>query len=209
MRALNMYAGLGGNRKLWPDYVKVTAVEFNPEIAAIYKEYFPQDEVIIGDAHAYLLKHYKEFDFIWSSPVCKTHSRARMWSSKGGGCEPKYPDMSLYEEIIFLEHYAKGKHVVENVIPYYEPLIKPTVEIDRHLFWSNFRISKTYLSERYCPTDIGSGASAYGFNLSDRKMKTRKDQLIRNLINPELGLHIFNCATGSYQPKVRPTPLFS
>ena len=31
--------------------------------------------------------------------------------------------MKLYEEIIFLDNYFKGKYVVENVIPYYEPLI--------------------------------------------------------------------------------------
>ena len=30
--------------------------------------------------------------------------------------------MKLYEEIIFLDNYFKGKYF-ENVIPYYEPLI--------------------------------------------------------------------------------------
>jgi DNA (cytosine-5)-methyltransferase 1 len=93
MKILNLYSGIGGNRKLWQN-VEVTAVEFNEEIAAIYQEYFPDDKMIIGDAHEYLLKHYKEFDFIWSSPPCQTHSRARFWGSKGGMCEVKYPDMS-------------------------------------------------------------------------------------------------------------------
>ena len=37
--------------------------------------------------------------------------------------KPAFPDMKLYEEIIFLEHNFKGKYVVENVIPFYEPLI--------------------------------------------------------------------------------------
>ena len=50
MKVLNLYAGLGGNRKLWEN-VEVTAVEMNEEIAGIYKEYFPQDVIIVGDAH--------------------------------------------------------------------------------------------------------------------------------------------------------------
>jgi hypothetical protein len=39
MRILNLYAGIGGNRALW------------------------------GDEHQYLIDHYKEYDFIWSSPM--------------------------------------------------------------------------------------------------------------------------------------------
>lgn len=63
---LNLYAGLGGNRKKLPDDVQVTAVEMDGRIAAVYKRLYPQDTVIIGDAHQYLLDHYEEFDFIWS-----------------------------------------------------------------------------------------------------------------------------------------------
>ena len=74
LKILNLYAGIGGNRKLWEGH-EVTAVEFNPEIAKIYQDLFPNDKVIVGDAHQYLLEHYKEFDFIWASPPCPTHSR--------------------------------------------------------------------------------------------------------------------------------------
>ena len=63
MEVLNLYAGIGGNRKLWED-VEVTAVEINEQIAQIYQDNFPNDRVIIGDAHQYLLDHFKEFDFI-------------------------------------------------------------------------------------------------------------------------------------------------
>lgn len=42
MKVLNLYSGLGGNRKLWED-VEVTSVELDPEIARIYKKYFPGD----------------------------------------------------------------------------------------------------------------------------------------------------------------------
>ena len=141
MKVLNLYAGIGGNRKLW-NGVEVTAVERNEEIAAIYQEYFPNDTVIVGDAHEYLLKHYSEFDFIWSSRPCQTHSRSRMWATKGGRYAAKYPDLELYQEIIFFEHFFDGKWIVENVIPYYEPLIAPRLTIGRHLIWSNFTITK-------------------------------------------------------------------
>lgn len=35
IKVLNLYAGIGGNRKLWKD-VEVTAVEKNPQVADIY-----------------------------------------------------------------------------------------------------------------------------------------------------------------------------
>jgi len=47
--------------------------------------------------------------------------------------------MTLYEEILFLQHHAECKWVVENVKPYYKPLI-PGKLIQRHMFWSNFDI---------------------------------------------------------------------
>src|SRR5487761_2088358 len=128
IRVLNLYAGIGGNRKLWPDdKIEVTAVEIEPKIAKIYQDFFPNDKVIITDAHQYLLDHFKEFDFIWSSPPCPSHSRMvnLKMSQRDKGYKPKYPDMKLYEEIIFLNHRFKGKFCVENVISYYNPLIKP------------------------------------------------------------------------------------
>ncbi len=80
-KALNLYAGIGGNRKLWEN-VDVTAVEIDPDIAKIYSHFYPVDTIVIGDAHEYLLNHYSEFDFIWASPPCQTHSRARFWGWK-------------------------------------------------------------------------------------------------------------------------------
>ena len=43
MRILNLYAGIGGNRKLWGDEHEVTAVEYDSEIAGIYQDFFPND----------------------------------------------------------------------------------------------------------------------------------------------------------------------
>ena len=142
IKVLNLYAGIGGNRKLWKD-CEVTAVEFNPDIASIYRDFFPDDEVIIGDAHEYLLNHFSEFDFIWTSPPCQTHSSFRQnIGVRYRGVKPVYPDMKLYQEIIFLKHNCKCNFVVENVKPYYKTLINPDVELQRHLFWSNFKIKK-------------------------------------------------------------------
>lgn len=195
---LNLYCGIGGNRKLLPDNVKVTAVEFREDIAEVYKHYFPNDTVIVGDAHQYLLDNYKRFNFIWSSPPCQTHSRARMWGFRNSGkVETKYPDMKLYQEIIFLDNYYDGLWVVENVKPYYKPLIRPTRELGRHLFWSNFNIRPTQIKE----ADINRGtrkewSELHGFDLSNHKLKSRKDQIYRNCVHPDTGLHVFNCAVG-------------
>ena len=80
MKILNLYACLGGNRYKWDEVtnVEVTAVELDPELARLYQERFPNDIVIIADAHQYLLDHYKEYDFVWTSPPCPTHSGIRM-----------------------------------------------------------------------------------------------------------------------------------
>ena len=191
MKVLNLYAGIGGNRKLWTD-VDVTAVELNPDIAKIYQELFPQDKVITVDAHQYLLEHFKEFDFIWSSPPCPSHSRIR--NIAGVGCgqnEPIYPDMKLYEEIIFLRQCDKsngvdwsGKYCVENVIGYYKPLYPPQ-EVARHYFWANFRIRPYKTKTRGHMKSNKELAEIKGFDINDRT-------LLRNCTEPELGLHILN-----------------
>jgi DNA (cytosine-5)-methyltransferase 1 len=144
MKILNLYACLGGNRYKWGDDHDITAVEWDEELARLYQERFPNDKVIVADAHQYLLDHYKEFDFMWSSPPCPTHSRLN-FSFKGkrqkgnGSYKLKYPDMSLYQQIIFLDNFFDGKYVIENVIPYYEPLI-PAKKRGRHLYWTNFNL---------------------------------------------------------------------
>lgn len=192
IKVLNLYAGIGGNRKLWPKECKVTAVENDLGIAEIYKNYFPEDIVIVADAHQYLLDHYKEYDFIWSSPPCPSHSRARYWASKGGKCDTIYPDMKLYQEIIFLTNFCKCKWVVENVIGYYEPLVKAK-KVSGHYFWSNFNVI-SFKEKRENINNVISSTARYGFSIKNVKINHRKDAILRNLINPKLGLHIFDCA---------------
>lgn len=192
MKILNLYSGLGGNRKLWGDTHDITSVEIDPEIASLYKGLYPNDEVIIGDAHQFLIENLNEgWDLIWSSPPCPTHSRI----NTDGNRPQVYPDMTLYQQIIMLSNnWYKGKWVVENVIPYYTPLIHPTVKMDRHLFWSNFYLSSIPV-KREKPLCEQSGTNErYGFNLKGVKVKCDKRKVLRNLVNPEIGLYILNRA---------------
>ena len=199
MKILNLYAGIGGNRKLWQD-VEVTAVEYNEEIAMIYKDHFPNDNVIVADANKYLLENYKDFDFIWSSPPCQTHSKVRMMASKSGSYAVKMPEMKLWQEIIFLQNFFDGKWVVENVKPYYEPLVNPTIELGRHLFWANFKIRKETIEDGLTHNERGMSHKSF-FDLRKYKMKHRKDQIIRNCVNPDLGLYILEQARGIIRQK--------
>ncbi len=204
MKILNLYAGIGGNRKLWGDEHEVIAIENNKEIAKIYQDFFPGDKVIVCDAHEFLLKHYKEFDFIWSSPPCPTHSITNHFLNAQGVI--RYPDMSLWQEIIFLGTFFHGKFVVENVRTYYEPLIKPQ-SAGRHYFWTNFIISNMKIKCKFNIANMRASTRKdnkdnekslelfHGINLrkyDDKIIDKRK--LLRNCVKPELGLHIFNCA---------------
>ena len=194
LQVLNLYAGIGGNRKLWEN-VDVIAIENNEKIAEIYKKHFPDDKVIIGDAHKYLLENYDEgWHFIWSSPPCPTHSRIR--NIAGVGCgqnKPVYPDMRLYEEIIFLNQIFhssgttfNGSFCVENVASYYEPLIKPLI-VGRHYFWTNFHITPYDVDTRGHMESNEKLMKIKGFEVDDKT-------LLRNCTEPELGKHIFDCA---------------
>ena len=191
MKILNLYAGIGGNRKLWGDEHEITAVEIVPEIAAIYKDLFPNDNVIVDEAHEYLRKHFREYDFIWASPPCPTHSVLQM--TRYYDDKLKYPDMTLYQEIIWLQTFFKGKWVIENVKPYYTPLIKPTFTMDRHYFWSSDTIEPMQLdSINYTKIrdNIHSMEEAYGFDLSKYKGTTEIRKVLRNCVKPEVGKYI-------------------
>ena len=195
MKVLNLYAGLGGNRKLWTD-VQVTAVEINPEIAEVYGNAFPGDLVIVGDAHEYLMDHVEEFDFIWSSPPCQSHTRM-----VGVNGSKRYPDLKLYEEILFLERFADCDWCVENVVPYYKPLIHGEVRA-RHMFWSNRYIPEFNGAKIERLMDYSSREEleeALGVKVGKNiYMDGNHDplQCLRNCVHPELGLEMFKICTG-------------
>ena len=194
MKVLNLYAGIGGNRKLWAD-VEVVAVEYDPEIASVYSKMFPQDTVVVGDAKEYLLDHYREFDFIWASPPCQSHSTIINSQYLRDSYNAKLPDMSLYQLILFLQgHGRKCKWVVENVKPYYTPLILPSARIDRHLYWSNFFIEEITVAKEYVIKYVTCKEAPSELLCS--KVKDKR-QVIRNQVNPLVGKHILEEARKS------------
>ena len=203
MKILNLYAGIGGNRKLWGGH-EVTAVEYDQATADVYSSYFPNDEMIVGDAHAFLLENYMNYDFIWASPPCPTHSDIRRCGVHAGQYEALYPDMTLYQEIILLKNFAPVETMfcIENVIPYYEPLVAPDVNLGRHYYWCNFKIQKfdnlheVRISGK---NGINSGDNVFGFDVKGTQIKDKRKAL-RNMVDPELGLHILNCAMNIQQP---------
>lgn len=201
IRVLNLYACLGGNRYKWDEVadIEVTAIELDEELAKLYQERFPNDIVIVADAHQYLLNHYKEFDFIWSSPPCPSHSKARFAHT---GAKPIYPDLKLYEEIIFLKHYYKhGKYVVENVIPFYEPLIPGTTR-GRHIYWTNFYIPPEFGRKSPNMQDKGDMArwcKYHEYDFYKYKGNQRTQKIARNLVDFEAGKTIFECANNIFK----------
>ena len=208
MKILNLYACLGGNRYKWDEVtnIEVTAVEWDQELARLYKERFPNDKVIVADAHQYLLDHYKEFDFIWSSPPCPSHSRVRFSQKNRENCDAVYPDLKLYEEIIFLENYFDGKYVVENVIPYYDPLI-PAKKRGRHLYWTNFLLPSD-IGERdgtgiisKAKNEVDVLCKFHDYDFHKYKGKQRKDKIARNLVDYAAGKTILEIVLGIVKEK--------
>ena len=216
IKVLNLYACLGGNRLKWDTVanIEVTAVELDPVLAELYQERFTDDKVIIADAHQYLLDHYKEYDFIWTSPPCPTHSRARFWNSSNyeTTTEAVYPDLKLYEEVIFLQNYFKGKFCVENVIPYYEPLIHAQKR-GRHLYWTNFVLPGN-LSERKIQISTGNDeverlCEFHDYDFRRYTGEQRIDKIARNLVDYEAGLTIFKTAFNILEEsKIKQATLF-
>ena len=202
MKILNLYACLGGNRYKWGDEHEITAVELDHEAARLYEERFPNDTVIVADAHQYLLDHYKEFDFIWSSPPCPTHSKVRFTQKNQDFYKPEYPNMMLYQEIIFLQHHFEGKYCVENVIPYYEPLI-PGQKRGRHLYWCNFTLPNDIAERSMRGVMCGQANDEFNklcefhqYDFNKYNGQQSKTKMARNLVDFEVGKTILDTAMG-------------
>ena len=206
-KILNLYACLGGNRAKWDEVAKeanieieVTAVELDKELAILYQERFPNDKVVVADAHQYLLDHYKEFDFIWSSPPCPSHSRVRISQKNRESHIPLFPDLKLYEEIIFLDNYFNGSYLVENVLPYYEPLISAKKR-GRHLYWCNFNLPNNTGERKMFKNmievgDIKQLSEFHDYDFTKYKGKQRLNKIARNLVDYEAGRTIFETVLG-------------
>lgn len=208
MKILNLFAGIGGNRLLWGNDYKIIAIEHDKEIANIYKKRFPKDDVFICDAYEYFIKNFQDFNFIWASPPCPTHSNLTHTNVghiyKGKKRKIELPDMRLYGLILFLQNHFRGNYIVENVKPYYKPLIPPTSSIGRHIIWSNVYIP---------PLEKIYNSSMKGNFLTEQEIiyiskikkiedileelnklsRAKKIKLINNCVIPEEGKYIFDC----------------
>ena len=199
LKILILFCGIGGNRKYWKGH-EIHSVDNQENILDAYKEIFPNDITILDDAYNYLLEHYTEYDFIWASPPCQSHSR---FIRSGRNRKSRFPDLRIYEVILFLQHNFKGKWVVENVIPYYTPLI-PGKVIGRHMFWSNFKISnfeeikqpKGFID--LCNVDGSKKLKEWlGLSYTGNLYYGKNHdpcQILRNCVHPKLGKHVFECA---------------
>jgi DNA (cytosine-5)-methyltransferase 1 len=122
--------------------------------------------------------------------------------------------MKLYEEIIFLQTFFKGKYCIENVIPYYEPLI-PAQKRGRHLYWTNFVLPKV-LSNRNSPNmecqELGLNKNKkigktsfiqfcefHDYDFTKYKGSQDKEKMARNLVDYEAGRTIFETAIGIFK----------
>lgn len=221
-KVLNLYACLGGNRYKWDEVAKdanidleVTAVELDEEAARLYQERFPNDIVIVADAHQYLLDYYKDFDFIWSSPPCPTHSKVRISQKNRKTFKNEYPDLKLYEEILLLKHQYNGKYCVENVIPYYEPLI-PAQKRGRHLYWTNFTLPNNIDREEgkgivggTIKGEVNLLCKFHDYDFRKYKGEQRVDKMARNLVDYEAGKTILETALNIYKKSdIKQTSIF-
>ena len=209
MKILNLFAGIGGNRYFWDlidHYLDITAVEKNSHVASVYSLSFPQDQVLIGDAWEYVRHHHSEYDIIWASPPCPTHSKMRRVNHGKNPAKPFiYPDMRLYGLILSLNQFFAGNWVVENVVGYYEPLVPPR-KIGRHYFWSNISLNdRVSLPDSWMIRNRPASREEYivmmeeylgmplpreKIYLPDTNGRLRDDTVFRNCIHPRLGLHV-------------------
>jgi len=208
LKVLNLYCGIGGNAKKWPSDWDVTAVDNHPTVVKQYQHNFPNHTVIEADAHQYLLDNYADYDLIWSSPPCPTHSKMQKGTRH---TSKKYPDMSLYQEVLLLQHFFSGSYVVENVKPYYEPLIAPRLTVGRHVFWTN--LNPPPMSNPPTFKHNGKSAVMSGNKEGREAMLAWLDlppmlenvyfegsncpgKVIRNCVHPDIGLHLVKELTG-------------
>jgi len=201
MKILIGFAGIGGESDLWDDVKNdITHVEIDPKIAQKIIDRKPNRAVIVGDAVDYLLNNADKYDFIWLSPMCQANSRM---IRSGKNRKPRLPDLLLYELKIWLDYNYNGRYVIENVVPYYKPVIEPSAKIGRHLFWSNFYISEDFEIKQ--PENFINIGTVIGSEELKKWLGINYDgnlyydgnhdpcQVLRNCVHPLLGKHVFEC----------------
>ncbi len=145
IKILDLFCGIGGVAKGFQRYLleqgmsfEYYAVDVDPKVLRAHKKFNPLSNTILRDAYSFTDDELLEFDFIWASPPCETHSRLNFYNW-GNPKKYKEPDMRFYELIEML-YRLNIPFVVENVEPYYKPPIKPSVKVYRHVLWTNLSI---------------------------------------------------------------------
>ena len=120
--------------------------------------------------------------------------------------------MKLYQEILFLQHYYKGKYVVENVIPYYQPLIQAKKR-GRHLYWTNFNLPSDLGDRRFAISQTKNEMNGlcifHDYDFRKYKGTQNKTKIARNLVDYEAGKTILDTAMGIIKKKdIKQTELF-
>lgn len=206
MRILNLYAGIGGNAKLWRQTAKqynqdifITHVEINPLLCKELRLLFPDDVVLNIDANDYLEylaqnDMLNDYDIIWSSPPCQTHSRMNRINSKKYH-KSSYIDPSYIQQIILLKYNYDGCYFVENVSPYYGVLFDG-VQIGRHIIWSNIDVKDLSYNisnkKNLFDLTLEELQIEYGIKLTqniylDYPNSHCPKQVYRNAVHPQLG----------------------
>jgi DNA (cytosine-5)-methyltransferase 1 len=81
---------------------------------------------------------------------------------------------------------------VENVKPYYKPLIHPDFSIDRHFFWSNKFLLAENISSKHLMTKTSLGKWKKIHEIENFECRgIDKRQLLRNCVNAKVGKYIF------------------
>ncbi|WP_441001294.1 hypothetical protein [Fodinibius sp. SL11] len=99
--------------------------------------------------------------------------------------------------------------MVENVVPYYEPLI-PGKKLGRHLVWSNFKIgnydppAKKGFIDKYGEKGVKELQNFLGIHYEGQLYYDGNHepcQVLRNCVHPKLGQHVMKRAREIYETK--------
>jgi len=201
----NAFGGVGANTHNWSrDKHDITHIEYNKEIARCNEQLHPEDTVVVEDAIIHLENNWDQYDYIWASPPCPSHSSIRKAGAKKGQYTAKMPDMDLYSVIVFLDEFFQGEFTVENVKPYYKRLdkqerekirnrqtvIPPASETSRHLFWSSHEVPEVRLPTQNIHHGNHSDMTEWlGIpELNDYTFQSvEKRKVLRNCVHPKIG----------------------
>ena len=221
MKILNLYSGLGGNRRLWGNEHQITSIEYDTRIAYYYHKMYPNDEVIVGDATEYLLNSINsrnlDYDLVWYSSPCPTHS-SMVKTHWGLGWNIRFPDLTkLFGPLILLKYfYPNTKVCCENVEPWYQIRIPGInrIKLGRHTFWTNLNIPKKNFPRKrlqgdrvkrrdtYCKLPIEKLIEMHHIDKNylkqikgSHKNHDLRGQIVRNCVDSDIGKYILDCAT--------------